>query len=637
MMVLQTSAGFALLLSVVSASAGDAGSYDVALIPAGLRKEAAVVIREHHMRLEVFDRASAEVTRTMAYTVFRPDGRKFGLCRIPYDRFVSVEELDGTLYDQSGREIRTLRSDDVKDESNIAAYSLYEDSRVRTAELYHDQYPYTVEFRCRIKYKGILSFPGWAAQPSDEPVVHTSFEVVVPEQEQLRYWASADSLRPGVTIAKGRRHYLWSASNLAELSEEDMEEDIERRTAVVRIAPREFELDDRPGTMADWKSFGVWAAALFHGKGTLVPKACGEVAAILQGAATEREKAARLYCFMQKRTHYMNVTLGIGGWEPYDAMYVYQRGYGDCKALSNFMVALLAEAGIKGHPALIDAGGDRSVTLENFPSPEFNHVIVCVPYGRDTIWLECTSQDFPFGYLGSFTENRPVLLLTPGGGVLVRTPASNHRDNLLSRKGRVELRGLGDATASMVVRRAGNRSETVRSTMLHGSPEEKERWAAAEMGVSGAKVRTFGVTGVGDQSLQIEETLLVDLPRFASVSGTRIFFQPNLTNRNATAPKERKTRKTPVRFSFPRSDIDTLLYILPRGSVCEALPAPVTMDASFGTFRSSAVALGDSAILYTRRFDVLQNEIPPDKFQEYARFMREVARADRAQAVVRAP
>jgi len=57
-----------------------------------------------------------------------------------------------------------------------------------------------------------------------------------------------------------------------------------------------------------------------------------------------RQKVYVLYDFLQKNTHYINVSLGIGGWQPFPADYVAIKRYGDCKALSNYMVALLKEA-----------------------------------------------------------------------------------------------------------------------------------------------------------------------------------------------------------------------------------------------------------------------------------------------------
>lgn len=79
------------------------------------------------------------------------------------------------------------------------------------------------------------------------------------------------------------------------------------------------------------------------------------------------------------------------------------------KILSNYTIALLKEAGIKGYYTIIRAGRNARPIQPNFPSNQFNHVIVSVPNGKDTLWLECTSQTNPFGYQGTFTEDRWAL------------------------------------------------------------------------------------------------------------------------------------------------------------------------------------------------------------------------------------
>jgi len=85
------------------------------------------------------------------------------------------------------------------------------------------------------------------------------------------------------------------------------------------------------------------------------------------------------------------------------------------------MVALLKEANIKANYVLIAAGDDQPDMLTDFPSPYFNHATVCVPMDKDSIWLECTSQTLPAGYIGSFTGNRHALLINELGGQIVTT------------------------------------------------------------------------------------------------------------------------------------------------------------------------------------------------------------------------
>src|SRR6185312_11941569 len=128
-------------------------------------------------------------------------------------------------------------------------------------------------------------------------------------------------------------------------------------------------------------------------------------------------------------THYVGIELGIGGWQPFDAASVYKQRYGDCKALANYMVALLKEAGIHAYPVLIRAGADADPIDTDIACNQFNHVIAAALAGRDTVWLECTSQTLPPGYLSSFTADRNGLLLDDSGGHLVHTPVYGLPEN----------------------------------------------------------------------------------------------------------------------------------------------------------------------------------------------------------------
>ncbi len=53
------------------------------------------------------------------------------------------------------------------------------------------------------------------------------------------------------------------------------------------------------------------------------------------------------------------VVEGIGGWKPMLVEDVRKKGYGDCKALTNYMRTLLQAAGIKSYYCIIT--DDRSV------------------------------------------------------------------------------------------------------------------------------------------------------------------------------------------------------------------------------------------------------------------------------------
>ena len=64
---------------------------------------------------------------------------------------------------------------------------------------------------------------------------------------------------------------------------------------------------------------------------------------------------------------------------------------------------MLKAVGINSYYTLIRAGEDETDIQVDFPSNQFNHVVLCVPHGqRHLLWLECTSQTVSLGLFGQF-------------------------------------------------------------------------------------------------------------------------------------------------------------------------------------------------------------------------------------------
>jgi len=98
----------------------------------------------------------------------------------------------------------------------------------------------------------------------------------------------------------------------------------------------------------------------------LLPATIEKVHTLVKGISDEREKIKLIYKYLQSKTRYVSIQLGIGGWQPIEASVVDQVGYGDCKALSNYAISLLKEAGIKAYFALVNSGSSFTQIRETF-------------------------------------------------------------------------------------------------------------------------------------------------------------------------------------------------------------------------------------------------------------------------------
>jgi hypothetical protein len=537
------------------------------------------------------------------------------------------------VFDATGNEIRSFDSDDQEDYAVTFGSTLYDDYRVRIARLYHDTYPYTIEYIIEYSINGYLTWPLWMPQEEHASVENSLFAVTVPAESPLRYFSNR-GLHPEVEDLGGKKKYVWRASHLKSFESEPVGPSISEQYDYVAIAPTTFEIEGYRGDLNSWSSFGKWYVGLAQGRQTLPPDAKADVEKLITGVADPREKVRILYAHLQNTTRYISVQLGIGGWQPFDAQYVANRKYGDCKALSNYMVAMLEYAGIKAYPVLAYAG-PRPMTLEpSFPRQMFNHMIVCIPFEKDSIWLECTSSSAPAGHLGDFTENRTALMVTPEGGVLVRTPSSTSEDNRQMRTASVELTDNGIASATISTRFWGNQRDNVSGSLMTASAKEREDWIRDRLNVRSFQLQELKLTSFAPSEKNVGFDLRLQLPSFASLAGSRLIFQPNLIEKNRYVPREITHRKNPVIIPYPYLDIDTIRYSIPAGFAVEALPQPTIVETDFATFHTCIEPTEAGTLLYTRRLEMKLTSLPPERYREYRAFLQTVVNADKASAAI---
>ncbi len=113
--------------------------------------------------------------------------------------------------------------------------------------------------------------------------------------------------------------------------------------------------------------------------------------------------------------------------------------------------------------------------IADFPSHQFNHLILSVPLQKDTVWLEGTSQQNPFGFLSDFTSDRHVLLITEEGGKLIKSPAYSQEQNLQTRKINIDLQSDGSAAADVSTQFSGLQYTKV-DHQLYFSNGDKKKW-----------------------------------------------------------------------------------------------------------------------------------------------------------------
>ena len=220
--------------------------------------------------------------------------------------------------------------------------------RYKSYNFYCRVYPYTVEYEEVDDMDGILAFDSWyPLYSSGISTQHSKYVIIAPADYRVRYKPVNCNFEPVITSSGDKKVYAWEVSNLrARMTEQSGPawREIEPR---VLIAPSDFEAQGYKGNMSTWIDYGKFINQLRMGRDVLPDDIKKKVHELTDHLTDNRQKVYALYNFLQNNTHYISIQLGIGGWQPFPADYVATKRYGDCKALSNYMVALLKEAGIK--------------------------------------------------------------------------------------------------------------------------------------------------------------------------------------------------------------------------------------------------------------------------------------------------
>lgn len=598
-----------------------------------LKKKAHAIIESEETTFTVNSTGSGTTLFKTRVTILNENGKEHAKLYVPYDKLSKVDHIKATSFDVFGKKLKIVKSKDILDVSAVSDFSLFEDNRIKIVNLAHTSYPYTVEFEYQTTSSNMLFYPTWQPQSSENvSVAKATFTVVIPKGMKLRYQEERVQEKVKQTSSIKDDVYTWEVNNLIPVSKEAYGPSITEQVPIVRTAPTEFEVQGYKGNMETWESFGDWFNKLNAGRDVLPEVTKQKLQELVADCKTPQEKVERIYNYLQNKTRYVSIQLGIGGWQPFEASFVDSKGYGDCKALTNYMQAMLKAVGIESYHALIRAGeGARDLALD-FPSSQFNHVILSVPLKSDTLWLECTSQTESAGYSGKFTGDRHALLVTPNGGKLVKTPHYSASDNAQKRSILVKLDESGNGVAQVTTVYTGLQQDTHGQVLHQLSPDEQSKWLYRQTRIPSFEIRKFTIDQRKSRLPVITENLELNLRQVATISGKRLFLTPNLMNKFTSVPSTVAERKTDVVQTMSFFDSDTVLFELPAGYAVEFLPKNVEHVTEFGTYTASMQVEGQQ-VKYIRTLEMHKKRHKPEFYTKYLEFLNNIVKADNQQMV----
>lgn len=603
--------------------------YSFSSIPENLKSRACAVVRTDQCLYTITKPGHAVEKIKKAITLLNDNSKAYRQLTVYYDNDSRVNYLRARIYDEKGDMIKAMIPSDINDLSAISGGTFYSDLRMKYLRFPLYKYPYTIEYEYEVEYSGLINYDSRAFQDSpDVSVERSGVQYKVPREMKLRYFGENLKNPVDSVITGDKIIYTWQEENIPTMYVPSSYARSFSGVPALYTAPLDFEYGGFKGSLGSWKSFGEWMYNLNKGLDVLPESERLKVLEIVSKAKDNREKVRLIYEYMQSRTRYVSIQVGIGGLRPAPASDVSRSGFGDCKALVNYTMALLKLAGINSIYTLVEAGQDVRDIYKDFVSDQFNHIILCVPMERDSVWLDCTSPDLPFNYLGNFTDDRHVLLVTPEGGKLVRTPAFSKETNILNSTGLVYINILGTLSGNLSNSYSGYFFD--KSTMLYGKESEEDM---KRILYSGLPFTDFSISKVTYNEKKTENpsalfSYELTVKDFGTRNGQRIYFNPAVS-------KGQYIQNFPTKLEVTESIIysDSIIYSLPLGYKVEYLPAAVDIKNEFGKFRYNLEVVKER-IVYKRYFEIDKGFISLEKFNDFRNFINLIAKTDRERIIL---
>jgi hypothetical protein len=625
-----------LMLVLPQIAAGqDKPEYAVSFIPDSLKKNAYSITRDELMDINVTAPGRASVKSRKVVTVLDKKGESELFFSEYEDKFRHLEFAEVRVYDELGRFLDRHKKKEMEKVRGLGD-NLMDDNKYYFINVAATRFPITVEFISEADLTGILDFQDFTTLRPEEAIQQSVYTITTTPDNPVRYKNYNTGIKPVIAENGKTSQFTWTLKNI---NASVYEPGAARRNAGwprVVLTPTKFLMDEYPGDYNSWTSFGQWYRNMSYGANDVPEDKKTFFRSLTASGADPVAKARLLYEHLQKNYRYVSIQLGIGGFKTLPASYVAKNQFGDCKALTNYMQTLLEVVGVKSYPALINAGRGALPADPAFANNIFNHVILCIPQAKDSIWLECTSQDAPFGKLGAFTENRNALLITEAGGVLTSTPSSKSTDNLLGGHSTVAMTEEGAAIVTTRIAHSGEMFEMFKSDFWEADENDQKDFLVNDQGFKNFDAFSMEKKTDGGEKSTLLKIAYEKLHDFNA--GSKRFFRPYIFNVWSSVLPANENRQTDYFFDHPFIESDTAVFELPKGFTVENLPKNSSFqctDAKFDAqYSYDATANKVTSII---RLEVMNQRIPPARYQQTKQFFDKLLKEMEQKLIIKQP
>lgn len=608
--------------------------YSSLLIPDSLKQNANAVVRLNQIDIVISSQRNMKINKKRVVTILNEKGQTSIDAQENYDKRRSVESIQATVFDAFGNEIKKIKRKDFRDQSSVSGGALFSDHRYIYLDYTPIQYPFTVVYESEMVTSTTAFIPQWFPLTNhflsiEKSVLNVSYLANL-GFKKMEFNFSNFKIDKTVDTST---QLSYTATNILAQKYEDYSPNITKIFPRVMMGLEFFNLEGVDGNAKNWKEYGQWFSENILTGTDVLPDATKLKIKSLVGNETDPVKKARIvYKYMQEKSRYVGIQVGIGGFKPMLASDVDRLGYGDCKGLSNYTKALLEAVEVPSYYTELYGDKDKIDVRSDFFSIQGNHVILTIPNGDNYVFLECTSQDDPFGYQANFTDDRDVIVMKPEGGEIIRTKNYENKDNSQLNKGKYSLDENGNFLGIISMVSKGSQYGRFHLETTHPTEQElhyKEYWG----NISNLKIDKATFSN-DKEKVSFTENLEISADNYGKISNGKMIFMVNAFNQTSGVVKRIRNRKNPFEIQRGYYDNDEISVVLPTGFTIESLPNNFELNTKFGEYKTEIIKKDNNNLIYKRSIFIKKGLYKNIEYDEYRLFMEQISKNDNVKIIL---
>lgn len=603
----------------------------IAIFSDSLKKNANAIIQEDFTDIEIESIDKMTIKKRRVITVLN----EYGLRNIDAVEYFSksntIKKIEVTIFNLFGKEIKKIKKKDFVE--SAVGDGFISDSRILYLNYTPIQYPFTVLFESERVTTNTSFIPSW--QAIDDYYVHTlKSSVHLKYAENIKFKYKEVNFTNQVKKESKQNELYFEIENYAPFKKEELSPSLKKMAPYVLFGLDEFSYEGIKGSATNWQVFGDWVnQEMLKNTDVIEPETISKLKNLIGEEKDNLKIAEIIYKYVQDKTRYVSIQLGVGGWKPMLAKDVDRLGYGDCKALTNYTRSLLKAFNIDSYYTIVYSGSNKMDLQEDFVSMQGDHAILGIPNNNTNVWLECTSQTQPFGFQGDFTDDRKVLIISPEASKIVKTSSYNNEKNSQKTETIINFLEEGKINCNVSILSKGIIYDNKLNLELKSKAELNKFYNSYLDKINNKNFEQIEVVN-NRKSLEFTENLKFSATEFVQKSGNRYIIPINVINPISYVPYNYEERNNPFEIDRGYFLDDEVVFNYPANFSLESIPQNVTIENEFGKYEVQIDRKENNSLVLRRKLLLKKGFYTSEKYNSYRKFRETIAKTENLKIVI---